>query len=128
MLKPAQGSGWAKLGGSGNERKAVEERAGHFLVCLAVRCETCTAILHLQNHQVSPVPNFKHLVFKIQKQNSIRQQIFCTFYMKSMAQQKNLKKNPYMMSSRKLLHAERKAQMSTLPTVERSRHKKLSAY
>lgn len=76
--------GWASE--SGNEVGAGEERAGGFLLWLAVRCETGSAILHRQNHQVSPVSNFRHLVFKTQQQQkSIRQEI-CTIYMKSTAE------------------------------------------
>lgn len=56
-----------RASGSGSEVGAGEERAGAFLLWLAVRCETGSAILHLQNRQVSPASNFRHLVVKIQQ-------------------------------------------------------------
>lgn len=64
---PASTKEWHGLAWeSGNEVGTGEERAGGFLLRLAVRCETNSAVSYLQNHQVSSVSNLRHVVFKIQ--------------------------------------------------------------
>lgn len=67
MAAPASTREWQRLAWeSGNEEGTGEERVGDFLLWLVVRYETNSAILYLQNHQVSPLSNLRHVVFKVQ--------------------------------------------------------------
>lgn len=67
MAAPASTREWQRLAWeSGNEEGTGEEGVGGFLLWLVVRYETNSAILYLQNHQVSPLSNLRHVVFKVQ--------------------------------------------------------------